>query len=259
MSNINNGLMTKIWGPHIWFAIHSIAFGYPVNPTTEQKEQYKIFLTYLGFVLPCLFCRESYQFFIKDGDTKLTDDVFENRTTVTNWAFKIHNRVNKKLGVDYGTTYEELCEKFEKFRAKCIVDVSNCSMPLELKAEAFKEADITQLYIIPLKIAKTFSDYAMKRNIDFSKLESYNDIIHNKRNTPSYEERNIQCKEIIKKMRYNALPSIENDGEFKGLPTTDELMLISMLCSSMSIRNLEDCMKILGIVINKKYKLIKSI
>ena len=63
MSHINNGLMTKIWGPHMWFAINCVSFGYPVNPTQEQKRQYKTFFEFLGFVLPCEFCKISYQFF----------------------------------------------------------------------------------------------------------------------------------------------------------------------------------------------------
>ena len=41
--NKNNGLITKIWGEHMWESIHCIAFGYPVEPTCEQKEQYKDF------------------------------------------------------------------------------------------------------------------------------------------------------------------------------------------------------------------------
>ena len=28
--NINNGLITKIWGPVVWESLHCIAFGYPI-------------------------------------------------------------------------------------------------------------------------------------------------------------------------------------------------------------------------------------
>jgi len=37
-SNINNGLITKIWGPPTWDCLHSFTFGYPVHPTDEQKK-----------------------------------------------------------------------------------------------------------------------------------------------------------------------------------------------------------------------------
>jgi hypothetical protein len=258
MSNINNGLMTKIWGPHMWFAVHSISHGYPVNPSNDQKEQYKIFFKSLGFVLPCAYCRQSYQFFITDGDTKLTDDVFENRETLTRWAYRIHNRVNNKLGVEYGTTYEEVTNRFESFRAKCVIDAPNCQMPLELKALAFKEADIKQLYIIPLKLVQAFQNYAIKRGINLDNLEYYNDLVTNKRDTEEYNQRNIECDKIIQNMRYNAIASLESEGEFKGLPSIEELKLLKMLCSSIPIRNLQDIAKEFGYTINKKYKFVKS-
>ena len=40
-TNINNGLITKIWGPGAWEFLHSVTFGYPVSPTDEQKQYYK--------------------------------------------------------------------------------------------------------------------------------------------------------------------------------------------------------------------------
>ena len=35
--NKNNGLITKIWGQAMWESLHCIAFGYPIEPTDEQK------------------------------------------------------------------------------------------------------------------------------------------------------------------------------------------------------------------------------
>ena len=32
-----NGLITKIWGPHFWETLHCVSFGYPLEPTEEQK------------------------------------------------------------------------------------------------------------------------------------------------------------------------------------------------------------------------------
>ena len=256
MSNINNGLMTKIWGPHMWISIHSTTFGYPVNPTEDQKEQYKTFLTYLGYVLPCIFCRQSYQFFITDGDTKLDNNALESRNTLTKWGFNIHNKVNKKLNVNYETTYEEMCELYESIRAKCKEDLPGCQMPLELKAIAFKEIDKKQFNIIPKKIALYFKDYAKKRNIDFN-LDYYEDLILNKRNTPEYDKRNKDCQEIIKEMRYNAIPSLEKSGDYLGLPTVNELKLISMLCTNLPLNELEDSLNNMGVLIKRKYKLVK--
>jgi hypothetical protein len=254
--NINNGLMTKIWGPRAWFFANSVAFGYPVNPTSEQKQQYKTFFLHLGFVLPCGFCRESYQFFIKDGETEITDEVFENRDTLTKWIFKLHNRVNKKLGVEYGTTYQEFCDKFEMFRAKCVENVPNCQMPLTLKAEAFIKSDEKECTIIPLELAKKFYDYAEKKGIQMDKLEYYDNILKNKRNSSEFKERNTECCKIITSMRCNANCSLEGAGLDKDMPSINELKLISMLCTTLPIRDLENCALKLGYKKNRTYKLV---
>ena len=37
-NSANNGLLTKIWGPHLWKSLHCIAFGYPSNPTDDEKK-----------------------------------------------------------------------------------------------------------------------------------------------------------------------------------------------------------------------------
>ena len=117
--NKNNGLITKIWGGSGWIFGHSVTFGYPLEPTAEQKASYKNFFTLFGDVLPCKYCRESYVKFITESDTKLTDAVMANRHTLTRWFYNIHEAVNKKLGVDYGVTYEDVVCKYESFRARC--------------------------------------------------------------------------------------------------------------------------------------------
>ena len=79
----NNGLITKIWGQVGWIFNHSVTFGYPIQPTEEQKQQYKQYFISLGHVLPCRYCRESYHNFITSGPTALTDDVLESRESLT--------------------------------------------------------------------------------------------------------------------------------------------------------------------------------
>ena len=46
--NSNNGLLTKIWGPHMWVALHAIAYGFPKTPTLEQKQNYLTFYNSLS-------------------------------------------------------------------------------------------------------------------------------------------------------------------------------------------------------------------
>ena len=59
--NSDNGMLTSIWGPPMWHALHTISFNYPVNPSLEQKKNYLAFFKSLQHVLPCRHCRENYK------------------------------------------------------------------------------------------------------------------------------------------------------------------------------------------------------
>ena len=34
----------KVWGPHYWFVLHTIALKYPLNPNTTIKKKYYDFI-----------------------------------------------------------------------------------------------------------------------------------------------------------------------------------------------------------------------
>ena len=38
-----DGMLTSIWGPSLWHALHCISFNYPVKPTIQNKKNYNIF------------------------------------------------------------------------------------------------------------------------------------------------------------------------------------------------------------------------
>lgn len=82
----SEGLFTNIWGPAQWQSLHNITFNYPYKPTEDDKEKYYNYFMALGDVLPCCTCRDNYINHIKEGDTKLTYEVFESRDTLTRWA-----------------------------------------------------------------------------------------------------------------------------------------------------------------------------
>ena len=130
-----NGLMTNVWGPTGWIFLHSVTFGYPMDPikfdadnnlpegTTEER--YRQFFEQIGFVFPCKYCRESYQEFIKEIPIQT-----ESRASLTKWLYDIHERVNKKLDKNGGVTYEDVVKRYECFRAKCNKDKKGCSVPI---------------------------------------------------------------------------------------------------------------------------------
>jgi len=123
-TNVDNGLMTRIWGPSGWLFLHCISFGFPykIDPTNpehiEKQNDYYRFFYYLGKVMPCKYCRNSYMDFF----TKLSPmSKLGSRKEFTKWLYDIHNMVNEKLGVPEceKPTFEEIEEKYQSFRASC--------------------------------------------------------------------------------------------------------------------------------------------
>lgn len=231
----NNGLITSIWGPHEWEAFHAKTFGYPIKPTDEQKLAYLQYFILEGDVLPCVFCRASYKKFINEGDTLLDMSVMESRETFTRWGFRIHNAVNKKLGVDYGDTYEELCYKYESYRAKCTKTEKGCLMPLDMKAKSYQKADIHRAPIIDKKYSLALSDHA--RTLGLGNYDSfvqyYSSLV---RNTDEWGRRDCAARKVIKYMRKNGISSLDSNG----LPSSYEMMLISMMSSTLEHEKLEE-------------------
>ena len=39
------GMVTSSWGPLMWTYLHIMSFNYPVEPTREQKNKYKQFIS----------------------------------------------------------------------------------------------------------------------------------------------------------------------------------------------------------------------
>jgi hypothetical protein len=122
--NVDNGMMTKVWGPAGWLFLHCVSFGYPYainvnNPEHKtKKEDYKIFFEKAGNVLPCRYCRDSYKEFIKEIPI---DNYLNTRNDLCKWLYLIHNKVNHKLGVPDCDIpkFEEVQGLYESFRAKC--------------------------------------------------------------------------------------------------------------------------------------------
>ncbi|CAH6421642.1 Erv1/Alr family protein [uncultured virus] len=241
--HIHNGLITKIWGEPGWTFGAAVTFGYPIKPTDQQREDYRIYFTYLGRVLPCRYCRESYDRFISDGPTKLTDEVLADRKSLTRWFYDVHNAVNNKLEIDYAVTYEDVCERNESFRAKCgkpSLTAKGCVAPLDYKAFSFKKLYYTEAPVVSLAKVRPLIKIAYKRGIDprFFTFTELADALDGDftllKQQPAWETRNLYCKHQIRLMRENSVPSIETEGSWVGTPTIDELKLLLFLSSNLN-------------------------
>ena len=247
--NINNGLITKIWGSPGWTFNHSVTFGYPINPTAQQKEDYKNYFIHLGSVLPCKYCRDSYQNFIKTGDTALTDNDLKDRNSLAHWFYRIHNAVNDKLGINYAVSFNDVTARYESFRAMCksTEKMKGCVAPLDYKAFSFRKLNRLDCPVISYVMIGSFVEAARLRGMDpifFTYiplafvLDGDFDIL---KKQSSWISRNEFCQAQIKFMRENAIKSIETDGPWMGTPSIEELKLILFLCSNLNKNELEDC------------------
>lgn len=127
--NSNDGMLTYVWGPPLWHSLHTMSFNYPTNPTKKQKQQYYAFFISLKWVLPCKYCRDNYEKNLKE--LPLDTKVLSSRETFSRWLYNIHNLVNKKLNKPITLTYDQVRNRYENFRARCI----NESMEKQIKDE----------------------------------------------------------------------------------------------------------------------------
>jgi hypothetical protein len=113
----SDGMVTKIWGPIIWTALHTISFNYPINPTNEDKIHYKEFIYSLKYVLPCKYCRINLtKNFVQKP---LLMCHMKNRETFSRYIYELHELVNKMLNKKSNLTYCDIRERYEHFRSRC--------------------------------------------------------------------------------------------------------------------------------------------
>lgn len=130
--NSGDGMMTSIWGPPLWHSLHTISFNFPINPTEEQKEQYFNFYNSLQGVLPCRYCRENL---IKNMQVlPLTMEIFKCRYTLSKYIYDLHELINTMLEKKSGLSYEDVRDRYEHFRSRCLEN-PNKMKQLETKKE----------------------------------------------------------------------------------------------------------------------------
>lgn len=115
--NSGEGMLTSVWGPGLWFFLHTISFNYPIKPTAEQKKQYKNFILQLKYILPCRYCRENLKKNLKTLPLRERD--LKDRESFSRWVYNLHELVNKMLGKKSGLTYTNVRERHEHFRSRC--------------------------------------------------------------------------------------------------------------------------------------------
>jgi hypothetical protein len=120
----------KVWGPHYWFFLHTLAMTYPIHPNTVTKKKYYEFIQNLPLFLPV---EQISGEFSKLIDKYPITPYLDNRDSFVRWMHFIHNKINEKLEkpkisldnffINYYNeyrTYDEKIIEYNKIRGKVI-------------------------------------------------------------------------------------------------------------------------------------------
>ena len=116
--NSNDGMLTTVWGPSQWHVLHTMSFNYPVNPTPQDKRNYRNYILSLKTVLPCGKCRDNLRKnFIK---LPLLKKHMKSRQTFSKYIYDLHELINDMLGKKSGLSYDQVRNTYENFRSRCL-------------------------------------------------------------------------------------------------------------------------------------------
>ena len=107
----------NIWGPHLWFSLHTMSFNYPLEPSNIDKINYKNFFINLQEVIPCSVCKKNYKRHLNEHPLK---DYLKNRKTLVYWVIDMHNMVNVEIGKKI-YSYDKVIKKYEDVYKKKII------------------------------------------------------------------------------------------------------------------------------------------
>jgi len=84
----------KVWGPHYWFMLHTIAMSYPNYPNTVTKKKYYEFIQNLPMFLPIESIATDFS---KLLDVYPVTPYLDSKDAFIRWMHFIHNKINEKL------------------------------------------------------------------------------------------------------------------------------------------------------------------
>lgn len=133
--NSGDGMLTSVWGPSMWHTLHTISFNYPVDPTKNDKRNYRDYILNLKYVLPCGKCRANLKNNFKKLPLKMKH--MENRETLSKYVYELHELINTMLGKKSGLSYDDVRERYEDFRSRCTISLKE----VKPKSKTYKKKE----------------------------------------------------------------------------------------------------------------------
>jgi hypothetical protein len=105
----------KIWGPHYWFFIHTVAMTYPIRPNAITKKKYYEFIQNIPLFIPV---ENMSGEFSKLLDKYPVTPYLDNRESLIRWTHFIHNKINQKLEKPQISLNEFYVKYYEEYKSQ---------------------------------------------------------------------------------------------------------------------------------------------
>jgi hypothetical protein len=105
----------KVWGPHYWFFLHTLAMTYPHHPNAVTKKKYYEFIQNLPLFLPV---EEISSEFSKLLDAYPITSYLDNRDSFVRWMHFIHNKINAKLEKPQISLNEFFVKYYDEYKSQ---------------------------------------------------------------------------------------------------------------------------------------------
>ena len=112
------GIDAKIWGPHVWFFLHSVCITYPDKPSNIEIKTMQNAIEGVSKIIPCEICREHFVNAVNNGIkiknkeilSPLNFNILSSRKKLFRWMYDFHDFVNRYKVSDVKT----ISPSFEK-------------------------------------------------------------------------------------------------------------------------------------------------
>jgi Erv1 / Alr family len=105
----------KIWGPHYWFFLHTLAMTYPHHPNAVTKKKYYEFVQNLPLFIPVEQISKEFEKLI---DVYPVTPYLDNRDSLVRWMHFIHNKINEKLEKPQITLNDFFVQYYDKYKSQ---------------------------------------------------------------------------------------------------------------------------------------------
>ena len=108
----------KVWGPHYWFVLHTIALTYPLYPNETIKKKYYDLIQNFPLFIPIENMGNSFSRLL---DKYPVIPYLDSRESFIKWISFIHNKVNISLDIPEKTLEETLHTYYKLYEPKELI------------------------------------------------------------------------------------------------------------------------------------------